>query len=178
MKNKEIIFYNNYYDSEREMKVRESLYEEFAAEENWETFDDVPDERIEEELISCDDSDWDNLKWALNSAFKKSCFILTGTCGRWDGNYDGGRFIHNFNDLHSAISHLDYLKFYECDGHFYIKGSHHDSDDFYELKRLTNKGYEYADKNYFAHDKKLHNTIMKCNFYSALPRVAKILYGV
>ena len=48
----------------------------------------------------------------------------------------------------------------------------------YELNQLTHKGYEYADKNYFAHDRKLHNTIMRNNFFSALPRYAKRIYGV
>ena len=48
----------------------------------------------------------------------------------------------------------------------------------YELKRLTRQGYEYADRNYFAHDRKLHSTIMNCNFFSALPRLAKRVYGL
>lgn len=82
------------------------------------------------------------------------------------------------NDLLSCIDHLDFLRIYDKGGHLYIHGSHHDGSDDYELKRLTNKGYELADRNYFAHDRRLHNAIMGCNFYSALPRYASKVYGL
>ena len=70
------------------------------------------------------------------------------------------------------------MKFYDKDGHFYIRGYHHDGSDFYEMKKLTKKGYELANNNYFAHDRELHTTIMKFNLFSTLPRIAERLYGV
>ena len=73
---------------------------------------------------------------------------------------------------------MDYIKITDRNGHLIIEGSHHDGNDRYELKRLTDKGYKYADRNYFARDRKLHDTIMRCNFYSALPKFAKRIYGL
>ena len=58
-----------------------------------------------------------------------------------------------------------------------MEGFHHDGHDCYELKRLTDKGTEYADRHGFAHDKTLHQNIMKNNFYSALPRLAGVIFG-
>jgi hypothetical protein len=73
---------------------------------------------------------------------------------------------------------LDYIKVIDENGHLKIYGYHHDGSDSYELKKLTKKGFEFADRNYFARDRQLHQTIMNNNFYSALPRIAERLYGV
>ena len=107
----------------------------------------------------------------------KNVYLLTGTCGRWNGTVSGGKFIRSVNDLLSCISHLDYIRIYDKNGHFHIHGCHHDGNDDYELKRLTNKGYELANNNYFAKDRKLHTTLMNTNFYSALPHFAEQIYG-
>ena len=43
------------------------------------------------------------------------------------------------------------------------------------VKKLTGKGYEYATNNYFAHYKKLHENIMTCNLFSALPYFSRLV---
>lgn len=120
---------------------------------------------------------WNDVKDELQMLFEKGVYLLTGTCGKWYGNFACGKFIRSVTDLLSCIYHLDYIRIYDKNGHFYIHGSHHDGNDDYELKRLTHKGYLLADGNYFAHDRKLHHTIMNNNFYSALPYFAKEVYG-
>ena len=98
---------------------------------------------------------------------------MTGKVGRWNGTFDGGKFITNLNELLSSIEYLDVVTFTDENGHFKIKGSHHDGSDCFELKQLTKKGIELAEKYGFARDRQLHKTIMENNIYSKLPKIAK-----
>lgn len=178
MKSKEITIYDNYYSLERENDARAYLFDDYAEEENWQSPEDIPNEHVWNEIDFQDRMQWDDVKYELDTLFKKNVYLLTGTCGRWNGPAQGGKFIRSVNDLLSCIGHLDYIRIYDKNGHLYIHGSHHDGDDDYELKRLTDKGYELANNNYFAKDRKLHTAIMTCNFYSALPRFAQKVYGL
>ena len=178
MKDKEITIYDNYFNLEIENDARAYLFDDYAEEEGWKTPEDIPDERVWDEIEFQDRMQWDDMKAELETLFEKNVYLLTGTCGRWNGPAQGGRFIRSVRDLLSCIDHLDYIRIFDRNGHLYIHGSHHDGNDDYELKRLTHKGYELANNNYFAHDRRLHNAIMRCNFYSALPRYAQKVYGL
>ena len=89
---------------------------------------------------------------------------------------DGGKFITSLSELLSVMRHLEDFRIIDRNGHFIIEGSHHDGSDRYELKKLTRKGYELANNNYFANTRKLHTTIMKSNLFSALPHFAEKVY--
>lgn len=178
MKSKEITIYDSYYSIERENETREYLFDEYAQENGWQSPNDIPNERVYDEMNFQDRAAWDDVKAELQILLDKNVYLLTGTCGRWYGPSQGGKFIRSLDDLFNCIDHLDYIRIFDRDGHLHIHGSHHDGSDDYELKRLTNKGYEYADRNFFAHDRHLHDTIMNCNFYSALPRYAQRIYGL
>lgn len=171
---KEYVLYDNtnLYDDRDE--IRTELFQEYAEEQDWITESNVPDKMIDDEIQLRDEICWSDLKYSLERMFKNGHYLLTGTCGRWNGNYDGGKFIETVSDLLTCIQHLDYITFTDRDGHLLIDGYHHDGRDHYELKKLTNKGYELASNNYFANDRQLHNTIMNNNFYSCLPRLATI----
>ena len=177
MKTKTTVFYNDTECASFEA-TKNYLFETFADEEGWKSPDDILDCVVYHEMDEERRREWEDFKADLEYVFDKDCYLLTGTCGRWNGPAQGGKFIHSFDDLIDCIRHLDYVKFYDENGHFYISGYYHDGSDHYELKRLTKKGYEFADRNYFAHDRYLHSTIMSNNFFSALPRIAKRLYGV
>lgn len=170
---KEIIFYEDSYSEEQYGAVQKDLFDCNAKANGWQTIDDVPEDMIWESLNDQWREDWHYFEAALKEELKGGCFILTGTCGRWNGNADCGAFIQSFQDLMRGLKHLDTLKFYERNGHFYIEGHHHDGSDYYEMKRLTNKGLQLAEKYDYAQDRHLHKTIMSYNFFSALPRFAK-----
>ena len=178
MKTKEITLYDNYPSVEKENETRKFLFEVDADEENWKSPEEIPDQRVYDEIDFQDGETWRDVKDGLNTIFEDGYYLLTGYFGGWRGRLDGGNFIRSLDDLIRVIQHLDYIKITDCNGHLIIEGSHHDGNDRYELKRLTRKGYEYADRNYFARDRELHNTIMRCNFYSALPKFAKRIYGL
>ena len=176
MKEKTTLLYSN-MDTPDFDYTKDYLFEEYGEEEGWETKDDIPDSVVYHEMDEMQRRDWDDFMLEISTFFDNGHYLLTGTCGRWNGPAEGGRFICSFNELLDALRHLDYMKFYDENGHFYISGYHRDGSDHYEVKRLTKKGYEYANRNYFAHDRKLHTTIMRNNFYSALPRIAERMYG-
>ena len=178
MKDKTFTIYDSYYSPEREKRTREFLFELYADDEGWKSADEISDQRVFDQMSFENDIEWQYVKDELSSLIQTHCYLIKGYCGTWRGNLDGGQFIHSINDLMKVISHLDDIRITDRNGHLIIEGSHHDGSDRYELKRLTNKGYLLADSYYFAKDRELHNTIMNTNFYSALPRFAKHIYGV
>ena len=177
MKTKTTVFYDD-METESFDITKAWLFADFAELEGWESEDDVPDSVVYREMAESRQREWDDFKADMEYVLKTDTFLLTGTCGRWDGPAEGGKFILKFEDLADCIRHLDRIKVYDENGHFFISGYHHDGSDHYELRRLTNKGFEFADKNYFAHDRALHTTIMTNNLFSGLPRLAERLYGV
>ena len=177
MKQKTMVLYNN-IDTRDFENYREYLFETFAEEEGWVSIDEIPDCVVQHEIDKEQRREWDDFISDMDYVFSKDAYLLTGTCGRWNGPAEGGKFIRNTDDLIKCIQHLDYIKVIDENGHLKIYGYHHDGSDSYELKKLTKKGFEFADRNYFARDRQLHRTIMNNNFYSALPRIAERLYGV
>lgn len=175
MNSKDIIIFDNYYDTERENELRQFMFEN--CDEEWTSPEAIPDEAVQSEMYEQTCDIWEYVLDCLEELFGKGCCLITGQFGSWRGKLDGGKFINNIDEFLDVIDHLDYIKIIDRNGHLIIEGSHHDGSDRYELKKLTRKGYELADKNYFANDRSLHNTIMKTNFYSALPHVARTLYG-
>lgn len=173
MKVKEIVLYDSYYSEEKEEHARDFLFELYAEEEKWTSPQDIPDYRVFQEIESEDYICWEDIKLELKILFKSDYFLLTGYCGTWHGNMQGGKFINDLSELLSVLKHLDDLRIIDKNGHFIIEGSHHDGSDRYELKRLTRKGYELANTYNFANDRQLHNIIMKSNLFSSLPKLAK-----
>ena len=170
----EITIYDNtnLYDDFEE--IREQVFEEQADVQDWLLPTDVPDYIVDMEIQFRDEMNWQECKSCLERMFKDGYYLLKGTCGRWDGNYEGGKFIDTVDELLSCIDHLDSITIVDKDGHLMIDGSHHDGNDHYELKKLTKKGYELANNNYFANNRTLHEKIWRCNFFSTLPRLATI----
>lgn len=174
MNSKDIIIFDTYFDIEREKELREIMFEDCA--EEWASPEAIPEQEVQNEMYEQNRTQWECVVDCLDSLLHKNCCLLTGCFGSWRGNIDGGKFINNIDEFLDVIDHLDYIKIIDRNGHLIIEGSHHDGSDRYELKKLTRKGYELADRNYFANDRALHKTIMNTNFYSALPRFAKALY--
>ena len=175
---KTIVYYDDTNNYDKFNEARDLLYERFADSNCWSSKEDIPSSSVYEEIDEQNKTDWIYISHILEDMFKTNHYIITGTCGRWNGSCDCGTFISSINELTNFISHLDSVRLYEQDGHFYITGYHHDGQDHYEIKQLTKKGYAYASNRDFAHDKRLHNTITKYNLFSCLPRIYTKIYGV
>lgn len=177
MKNEEIIFFDNTDDYSKYNEAEQAVYESFRESHEWTSVNNVPADMVWNEIAAQNEANREYFTDALKRETERHCFLITGTCGRRNGPRACGNFITGRNDFRSFIRHLDTIKIYERNGHLYLEGDHHDGHDCYEIKRLTDCGKRYAACRGFAHDKALHESIMKNNFYSALPRLADVIFG-
>ena len=182
---KEHILFSNYFwenDDEGKDKydyAREYLFEEYGEDEEWATEDDVPESRVTSEVYAQSEFDWDDFKYAFGKFLKDSHngFLLVGTCGCWDGTYDGGCYVDKFDDLYKFWKDCRDIKVYDECGHLYIKATHHDGTNYAELKELTCKGSEYAGNHYWDSDQDVHKALWNSNFFTRLPHYAHKVWG-
>jgi len=169
--------YSNYNLDEMYADARQYLIDECECAE-------PSDDAVWDEIMNEDALNWDCEKYELNKFFKDKYCIFVGTVGRWDGTYEGGK-IGKFWDLfYSALTDCHYFELYDEDGHLFLHGSHHDGDVSFEIKILTDKGYNFSENWSYSYDKKydyslqeMHNKIMNCSFLSRLPHFSKTVYG-
>ena len=81
--------------------------------------------------------------------------------------------------LNKAAKDCDYIHLYDKNGHLYLKCSHHDGTNYYEIKKVTDRGVEYLanwkdnwDDN--RTEQYVHNQIMER--YSVLPHFGHKVY--
>lgn len=134
-KTKEIVLYDDTENYKKFDETRDFLFEVYADENGWACKENIPDDEVYKEIDFQNQETWRDLKDALENSFKTRYYLMTGTCGRWNGNFDGGTFITCYRDFQSMIQHLDNIKVIDRNGHLIIEGYHHDGSDRYELKR-------------------------------------------
>ena len=152
---------------------------ECCRDDKWETADDIPDEEVNRMVYDREEWDWDDFKVEFGHFIEKSDngFLLVGTCGLWNGTYDGGCYVDKFDDLYKFWKDCRDIKVYDECGHLYIKATHHDGTNYAELKELTCKGSEYAGNHYWDSDQDVHKTLWNSNFFTRLPHYAHKVWG-
>lgn len=157
-------------------------YQEFAK-ETLSEYEEEPSEDSIWNVINDEDSvNWECEKERLEEFFDDgSTWILCGTNGRWNGTFEAGTIFTDFMDMYrEAMTDCDYVHLYDENGHFYMQCSHHDGTNYYEIKKLTDKGIKYLENWEENWDDKrseryVHDQIMKK--YSTLPHFAHKVYG-
>ena len=144
MKIKNYVFYDNYNLYELKDEARENLAE---MKDN----DNPSESEIWDEIYILDDFNRDDARAELRPIFNGK-FLAVGTCGRWNGTFAGGFIFETFDELMARFSHCDYIKLWMENGHFFVKGAHHDGTDEVEVKRITGKGENYYDNWNFGTD--------------------------
>ena len=174
---KEICIYDNY--------DLWNLYKDEAKEMAMETYgDDYTEDSIWECIYLLNDTEYKDTMDELRDFFSNGTYIIFGNIGRWDRIHSGFDIFNDFNDAYmKAVKDCDYIRIYDYDGHFRIECSHHDGTNFYEIKKLTDKGISYFenwDYGYIKNDKRSNDYIMEklISKYSVLPKFAKKEYGV
>lgn len=132
-KQKEIVYFDNYDMDGYEEIARESLSEDGSV---------TPDELdVRDVAYDYMQEDWDDLETRIDNILDGDNIIVKGSVGRWNGtNYgyetypDWRTFIEEFG------KDCDYFKVYSDKGHLYVRCSHHDGNNFCEVKRLTERG--------------------------------------
>lgn len=181
---KHTLYSNYFWENDENGKdaydyAREYLFEEFAEDEGWETEDDIPDEKVMDTVYADAEMNFDDFKYEFGKFIKDSRngFLLCGICGLWNGTYDGGCYVNNFDDLYKFWDNCSDIKVYDENGHLYIKAGHHDGTNYAELKELTDKGCEYKDNHYWDSDEEVHEKLFNNNFYTRLPHYAHKVWG-
>ena len=173
---KKRILYSNYNLDELAGDATEWLIEqhleEFPNENNW----TPSDQQVWDEIQFMDSCSWDDFEMNFKDFFDSNTFILQGTIGTWHGQCRGGFVFDSFREMSQAWENCDYVEIYDENGHLYIRCSHHDGNNHFEIRMLNEKGRDYVDNHYYDYGEKVHNKVMK-NPYSVLPNCAHKIYG-
>lgn len=127
--------------------------------------------------------DFTNTLNELESFFDDKTVMFTGAIGRWCGNHTGFD-IGDFDDLFSEYTKdCDYFEIYDDNGSLYIRCSHHDGTNLFQVLTLTNKGVhtfedwqDYTGKYANCSDGDIHKILLNRKL-SHVPHVAKKVYG-
>lgn len=174
---KKCVIYDNYclYDMFDDCKdFLKEAYEE----------SEITDNMVWDEIYFCDKTNWEDEHERLKDFFTgHGYFMIRGYVGRWDGRHAAGYVFNDFDDaFYKAVKDCDYVKLWDENGRFYLKCSHHDGTNLFEIKRINYKAYEFIDN--WAHswgdprsEEEVHNVVWNSNFLSGLPHYARFTYG-
>lgn len=171
------IIYSNYYTSDMETYAIESLLEN----EVFERKEDISEADIWDEINNINEISWELAEIELKNLFEDKKLLVCGNVGRWNGNFAAGKVIE-YDELYKCWRDCDYMEIYDENGHFYIKSSHHDGTNLFEVKILTDKGADYFYKwEYNWNDRRteqeIHQTLWNNSHYTHIPHFARNVYG-
>ena len=84
---KEIVLYDDTENYKKFDETRDFLFEVYADENGWACKENIPDDEVYKEIDFQNQETWKDLKDALENSFKTRYYLMTGTCGRWNGNF-------------------------------------------------------------------------------------------
>lgn len=170
------VLYSNYYGWISEDEIKQYLWDcEYI-----DHLDEATDDMIYNEMYELERMYWDDISYELKHFFDKGdAWLLTGSIGRWDGNYRGGYIFNTFEEFCKCLKDCDYVEITDNKGHLEIKCSHHDGTNFYEVKRVSDFGCEWYNNHgcYIYDEEKVHTKMWNNNFMTSLPHFARDVYG-
>ena len=112
----------------------------------------------------------------------KGQIIMKGTVGRWNGTFPAGKAGIIDLLLSELMDCADDVEIFDDYGHLFIRTSHHDGSNIFEVKTLTDAGLKVIEEFTEGHgqwcnlsEKDLHDQLMKSSRYTHLPNYAKHL---
>ncbi len=174
---KKRVIYSN-YDGMDFDEAKRLVFESLAEVYGWKSEEDVPDDEVYDCIKDEDACWWDDESRRMNDFFSSGRFLLKGTIGRWDGPAEGGFIFSTFKEMHKAWDWCDYIEFYDANGHFRIRCSHHDGTNYYEVRELTPAGIEYESNHGSSMPtRQLHEKLWNSSKYTKLPHYANKVLG-
>lgn len=171
------VIFSNYYDEKREECAREFLFETLGEENGWESAEDIPENQVWDEMNFNEEVEFDDAMSELKHFFEDKTLVVTGTVGTWRGTFDGGK-VMDIKNISDCWSSCDYIEIYDDGGHLHINCSHHDGNNHFEVKVLTEKGKEYYNNHYYNRtDREMCTTLFGSSKYSHIPHFAREVYG-
>lgn len=167
--------YSNYYGWISEDEIKQYLWDcEYI-----DHLDEATDDMIYNEMYELERMYWDDISYELKHFFDKgNAWLLTGSIGRWDGNYRGGYIFNTFEEFCECLKDCDYIEITDNKGHLEVKCSHHDGTNFYEVKRVSDFGCEYFGTHSWELSlEEVFTKMWNNNFMTSLPHFARDVYG-
>lgn len=134
------------------------------------------------EVLQQDDYDL-NIEADLIPFFNGRTVLFTGTVGRWDGRFTGGK-VGTFRRLLSdALKDCEHITIVDRRGHLHVHGDHHDGSNEFEVLVLTEAGErawaDWCDGARFGKlsEQGMHARLMASRRFSRLPHFAKTVWG-
>ncbi len=176
---KNLIFSNYNSDDYREGAI-ENLMENCGYESETE----IPDDKIWEEIYEMQEADWGDEQYNIEQHLAGKLLLVCGSVGLWDGRFAAGKIV-GVDKLWDCLDDCGYWEVWDEGGHLYIKGSHHDGTNMFEVKVLTEKGAEMWEKwTYYdcprwekLTEREVHRKLWENSKYSHIPHFAKVVYG-
>ena len=168
--------YSNYYGWINEEDLKMNIMESELVDDE----EEITDEMIWDEMRFLEETYWDDISYELKRFFDKGdAWLLVGTLGLWDGKCKGGYIFNTYDEFLDCLKDCGYWEIVDDKGHLYVKGSHHDGTNHYEIKRVSNFGYEWYNNHgcYIYDEEKVHTKMWNNNFMTSLPHFAKDVYG-
>lgn len=167
--------YSNYYGWIDDEDLRMSILDS----ERVDNEEEITDEMIWDEMHFLEEIYWDDIAYELKRFFEKgSAWLLVGTLGLWYGKCRGGYIFHTYDEFLKCLKDCDYWEVVDDKGHLYVNGSHHDGTNCYEIKRVSDFGYEWYDNHSWDMcEEELHTKMWNNNFMTSLPHFARDVYG-
>ena len=130
------------------------------------------DNYLEDEDSFARDMDWEELiEQPIKKILESVHLIVTGSVGRWDGRYEGGKVIEVYSDFLDLFKDCEFYKFNLEDDALYVEAIHHDGKNLYKIRQLKDPEgmdafYEYEgnpemDEPEF-HQLLMQDTLSKC----------------
>lgn len=182
---KERTIFDNYYSKERFEAARDSLWENYQYGNmlqncEIESPEDFSDNEIFVEMDFVSNIEWEEFQMDFKNFLINRTLICTGSVGLWSGRFEGGSLIQDFNDMRKLWTDCDYIHIFDINGHLYVKCSHHDGTNFFELRELNQKGLDLYERHNWVDDtwsdRRLYETLFK-NSYSVLPNYVHLIWG-
>ena len=127
------------------------------------------------------EEDWNEVSNLMDRSFNGQPIIISGSIERWTGKSTGGDIYKTWQEFISKFGKdCEYFKIYTEKGHLFVECSHHDGNNFCEIKVMTPRGEKYLDNWEWGLDPrtdkksecKIRTTIFNCSRYSQLPKIA------
>ena len=173
---KQRIIYDNYSPW---TTYPDDVLKEMAIDCEWvDSYNEITADMLHEWRSEQMEEDW-ALEWErLCELFGSETVVFWGSIGRWYGTYQGGR-VGDFMELFNKVTEsCDYWKVWDENGHLFLKCSHHDGDNMFEIKMVSKRGRKYLNNwMYSLDDKRSEGYVYEQIFkrYSTLPRFAQIV---
>jgi len=156
---REVVLYDNEFNSETEAWVRDDLIERRREDGD----DSIPtDAEVFDEWCNFyDPTLWEDFECEIKDFLEDKLLVVSGSCGLWYGREDGGKVVTGWKELCTVLNNMDYIAFSDVGGKLEIQCSHHDGTNYWEVREVTEKGARW----YYDHEDEDRRAVVETLFY-------------